>query len=238
MSTTSVFIRIVTSNATNALLSALAARFEARTGLRVAIEHDSAKTLLARIEAGERADVAVLNAPHVERLVGLGILEAARPFARSLIGVAVRKGEPHPDVSTVDALRAALLGARAIAHTVHGASGMYVPELLRRLGIADAMKARIVTRPGGLIAKVVEAGEADIAIQQISELLAVPGVEVVAPLPDAVQKTLESAAAIFTGTPRRAAAEGWLRFFQSPEAAGLFQEKGLEAAGCSNGAVR
>jgi molybdate transport system substrate-binding protein len=221
-------LRVFTSNATHALLEALATRFEAETGCRVEIGFDSAKTLLARIEAGERADIAVLNAPHVDRLVSSSVLEAGRPFARSLIGIAVRRGEPHPDVSTVEALAQTLLGARAIAHTVHGASGMYVPELLRRLGIAEAMKDRIVTRPGGLIAKVVAAGEADIAIQQISELLAVPGVEVVAPLPEAVQKTLESSAAMFIGTARRVAAERLLAFFQVPEAEGLFTAKGLE----------
>src|SRR4051812_1522638 len=139
--------------------------FESATAHRVVIESDSAQTMLARIEAGERADLAVLNAPHVDRLVELRILdrESRRPFARSLIGVAVRSGTPHPDVTSVDALRETLLAARSIAHTVHGASGMYVPELLRKLGIADTMKDRIVTRPGGLIGKVVAAGEADLA---------------------------------------------------------------------------
>ena len=223
-------LRVYTSNATHALLHALATRFEAAAGWRIEIAFDSAKTMLARIEGGERADVAVLNAPHVDRLAGLGIVEGARPFARSPIGVAVRRGEPHPDVSTVEALTRTLLGARAIAHTVHGASGMYVPELLRRLGIADAVKDRIVTRPGGLIAKVVAAGEADIAIQQISELVAVRDVEVVGPLPDAVQKTLESSAAVFVDTPRRKAAKRLLVFFQATEAAGLFRDAGLEPA--------
>ena len=225
-------LRIFTSNATHALLAALAPRFEARGGYRLRIEHDSAKTMLSRIEAGESADVAVLNAPHVDRLVDLGILDGAtrRLFARSRIGVAVRAGEPHPDVSSVEALRQTLLAARAIAHTVHGASGMYVPELLRGLGIADAVAAKIVTRPGGLIGRVVAAGEADIAIQQISELLEVPGIEIVGPLPDAVQKTLESAAAVFGDSAQRPAAEELLSFFTSAEAAALFAKKGLEPA--------
>ena len=225
-------LRIVTSNATHALLAALAPRFEAKTGIRLRIEHDSAKTMLSRIEAGEAADVAVLNAPHVDRLVELGILDAATRtlFARSRIGVAVRAGEPHPDVSSVEALRQTLLAARAIAHTVHGASGMYVPELLRRLGIADAVAGKIVTRPGGLIGRVVAAGEADVAIQQISELLEVPGIEIVGPLPDAVQKTLESAAAVFSRSTQRAAAEDLLSFFGGPEVAPVFVAKGLEPA--------
>ena len=223
-------LRIVTSNATRALLDALAPRFEAATDCALSIESDSAKTMLERIEAGERADIAVLNAPHVDRLVDRMILDAAsrRAFARSKIGVAVRAGAPHPDVSSAASLARTLLDARAIAHTVHGASGMYVPELLRRLGIADAVASKIVTRPGGLIGRVVAAGEADVAIQQISELLAVPGVEVVGPLPDEVQKTLESAAAIFAGSALRREAERLFEFFGGAEAAPVFGEMGLE----------
>jgi molybdate transport system substrate-binding protein len=223
-------LRIVTSNATRALLDALAPRFEAASGYRLAVESDSAKTMLARIEGGEVADFAVLNAPHVDRLVGLGILDGGtrQPFARSLIGVAVRAGQPHPDVSSVEALARTLLAARSIAHTVHGASGLYVPELLRRLGIADAVADRIVTRPGGLIGRVVAAGEAELAIQQVSELLAVPGIEVVGLLPDAVQKTLESACATFAHSCNRAAAASFAQFLGSPEAASLFRDKGLE----------
>ena len=225
-------LRLVTSNATRSLLDALGPPFEAASGYRLEIESDSAKTMLSRIEAGERADVAVLNSPHVDRLVELRILDAEtrRDFARSKIGVAVRRGEPHPDVSSVEALTRTLLEARAIAHTVHGASGMYVPELLRRLGIADAVAAKIVTRPGGLIAGVVAAGEADVAIQQISELLAVPGIDVVGPLPDAVQKTLESAAALFSESAQRDAGVRLLEFFRSPEASAVFGAKGLERA--------
>lgn len=225
-------LRIVTSNATRSLLDALAPRCEAATGCGLAIDSDSAKTMLARIEAGETADVAVLNAPHVDRLVEVGMLDAAtrRDFARSKIGVAVRSGEAHPDVSSVAALARTLLDARAIAHTVHGASGMYVPELLRRLGIADDVAGKIVTRPGGLIGRVVAAGEADVAIQQISELLAVPGIEVVGPLPDEVQKTLESAAAIFAGSAHRAAAERLLEFLSGRAVEEVFRAKGLEPA--------
>jgi hypothetical protein len=98
---------------------------------------------------------------------------SCRVFARSRVGVAVRAGAPKPDISSVAALRRALLDARSIAHTVHGASGMYVPELLERLGIAGEVKHKIVTRPGGYIGGVVASGDAEIAVQQIVELLAV-----------------------------------------------------------------
>jgi len=223
-------IRLLTSNATHALLLELADAFERESGLEVSLQVESAVVMLARIKEGESADVAVLNAPHLDELVELGLIDARsrRVFARSRIGVAVRAGEPHPDISTLDALKRSLSEARAVAHTVQGASGSYVPTLLARLGIADRTKT--VTRPGGLIGKVVAAGEADLAVQQISELLAVPGIEVVGPLPEAVQKTLESAAGIFSASRQRAAAEALLRFFASPANARTFEARGLEAA--------
>jgi molybdate transport system substrate-binding protein len=153
-----------------------------------------------------------------------------RLFARSRVGVAVRAGAPHPDISTVDAFRRTLLAARAIAHTVHGASGMYVPTLLERLGIAAEMKPKTVTRPGGFIGVVVASGEAEIAVQQISELLAVPGIELVGPLPDEVQKVFETAAGMFADTKNRDRAQALLRFFSAPQCAKTFVEKGLEQA--------
>jgi len=223
-------IELISSNATHALLQALAAAFERESGHQVSLRMDSAVVMLARIKEGESADVAVLNAPHLDELSELGIIDARtrRLFARSRIGVAVRAGEPHPDISSVEALKRTLSESRAVAHTVHGASGSYVPTLLARLGIADRTKT--VTRPGGLIGKVVAAGEADIAVQQISELLAVPGIEVVGPLPDEVQKTLESAAGIFSASKQHEAAEALLRFFASPAAAAAFEARGLEPA--------
>jgi molybdate transport system substrate-binding protein len=142
--------------------------------------------------------------------------------------VAVRAGTPHRDIVTVDAFRRMLLEARAIAHTVHGASGMYVPVLVERLGLTSELRPKIVTRPGGLIGKLVASGEADIAIQQISELLAVEGIEVVGPLPDEIQMTFDSAVGLFTETRNAEGAAGLMRFFRSPDAAPLFTAHGLE----------
>lgn len=221
-------ITLLTSNATHTVLQALCVAFEQAGGAAVAIHADSAKVMLGRIRDGETGDIAVLNAPHLDELVQAGIIEGAtrRPFAHSHIGVAVRKGARHPDISTVDALGRALLAADGVAHTVHGASGMYVPTLLQRLRVAD--KVRTVTRPGGLIGKVVAAGEAEIAVQQLSELLAVPGIEVVGLLPDAVQQTLESSAGVFAASRERAAAQALLQYFGDRSHAALFETYGLE----------
>ena len=223
-------IELVTSNATRAVLDELTSGFERASGHHVEIRSDSASVMFERIRNGERADVAVLNAPEVDELMALGVLDARsrRAFAQSRIGVAVLAGTAHPDVSSVEALTRALLEAQRIAHTVHGASGKCVPELLERLGIAERVST--VTRPGGLIGKVVAAGEARIAIQQISELLAVPGIEVVGPLPDAVQKVFDSAAAIFRDSKACAASSALLEFFASSACAPIFRKKGLEQA--------
>ena len=225
-------IKILTSHSSFTVLDALAPAFERSAGRQVAIEAESAKTMLDRIKGGETGDIVILGKAVVDELVKLGMVVAGtpRPFARVRVGVAVRAGAPKPDISTVEAFKRSMLAARSIAHTVHGASGMYVPVLMERLGISAQMKSKTVTRPGGYIARVVATGEAEIAIQQIVELLAVPGVDFVGPLPDEIQKVFETSAGIFTTSRQATAAEALLRFFQAPAAAGAFREKGLEQA--------
>jgi molybdate transport system substrate-binding protein len=205
MTTAAAELGILTSNSSLTVLHALAPAFERVAGQRYAVQFDSAKTMLARIKGGETADIVVLGTAAIDDLA------------------------QKPDISSVDALRRALLSAKSIAHTVHGASGMYVPVLLERLGIAAEMKSRTVTRPGGYIGTVVAAGEAELAIQQIVELLAVPGVDLVGPLPDEVQQVFETAVAIFTASRQTGAAAALIGFLLSPACAGTFTEKGLDA---------
>jgi len=223
-------LKILTSNSTLPVLNALIPAYEKSTSNTIAISADSAKGMVARIRAGESGDVIVLGSGAVKELAADNIINGAsrRAFARAIVGVGVRSGTPHPDISSVDAFRNTLLAARAIAHTVHGASGMYIPTLLEKLGIAAEMKAKTVTRPGGYIGKVVVAGEADIALQQIPELFAVPGLDCVGPVPDAVQKSFETSIALFSASPHVAAAQAMVDFFASPANTPMFREKGLE----------
>jgi molybdate transport system substrate-binding protein len=225
-------LSILTSNSSLTVLDGLAPRYERATGRCYTVQADSAKTMLERIKGGETADIVILGTAVIGDLAQAGIVRpgSRRPFARAKVGVAVRAGAPKPDISTVEALKRALLNAKSIAHTVHGASGMYVPVLLERLGIAEQVRHKIVTRPGGYIGRVVAAGEAEIAVQQIVELLAVPGVDLVGPLPDPVQKVFETSAAVFTASAQPEEAESLLRYFTAPEAAGVFTDKGLESA--------
>jgi len=225
-------IRVMTSNSTRGVLEALAPAFERASGHALCFQYDSAKAMMARIEAGATADVVVLGTGAINELEALGRLVpgSRRLFARSRVGVAVRTGAPRPDISTVEAFKRTLLEAKSVAHTVHGASGMYVPVLLERLGIADQIRPKTVTRPGGYIGVVVASGEAEIAVQQICELLAVPGIDLVGPLPDEIQKVFETSAGIFTDAADPAVSVAFLEFCAAPAHAPLFKAKGLESA--------
>jgi molybdate transport system substrate-binding protein len=230
-SASAVELKLLTSNSSYPVLEALAPAFAQAYRQRYVVEVDTARKILARIKNGETADVAVLAASDIDELTRLGILApgSRRPFALSRVGVAVRSGAPRPDISSVEALKRSLLAAKSIARTVNGASGRYVPVLLERLGITREMRPKTVTREGGYIGRVVAAGEAEIAIQQIVELLAVPGIDLVGALPDEIQKVFPTAAGIFAASRQPAAAEGLLRFLLAPAAAPVFLEKGLEA---------
>lgn len=225
-------ITILTSNSSRTLLDGLASRCAETTTHPYTVRFDSAKGMLERIKAGETGDIVILGTGMMTELAELGIVrpDSRRPFARSRVGVAVRSGAPRPDISSVEAFKRAMLNARSIAHTVHGASGMYVPVLFERLGITGQVTSKIVTRPGGYIATVVASGEAELAVQQIVELLAVPGVDLVGPLPDEIQKVFQTDAGIFSASKQPELAEACLRFLSSPEAAPVFTRVGLEQA--------
>ena len=142
--------------------------------------------------------------------------------------MAVLKGAPKPDISTVEAFKRTLLNAQSIAHTVHGPSGAYFPGLMERLGIAEQIKPKEVTRPGGYIGVVVTAGEAQMAFQQIVELMAVPGLDVIDPIPQELQFNFDSKAAVFADSNNQAAARELLTFFARPQHASTFSQAGLE----------
>jgi len=223
-------IEVVCAGAVKAIVSELARAFTQTNGTKVSLMFDRSGVVKARVLDGEIVDAVITTKAAIDELARHHkvALDSITTVAHSAIGVAIRTGASKPDIGSAAAFKRTLLNAKSIAHTMHGASGMYVPVLMERLGIAERMKPKTVTRPGGYIARVVASGEAEVAIQQIVELLAVPGVDLVGPLPDAIQKVFETAAGIFTATRQPAAAEALLRFLLAPAAAGVFREKGLE----------
>ena len=223
---------LFSSNSTRAVLAELLPQFERATGTRVTTSFDPALVMLKRIDAGEKADAAVLGQAAIDALAESRkiVPESRRTLARCGVGIGVRAGAPKPDVSSTAALKAALLAAKSIAHTTSGASGIHFSGIVKRLGIADEMRAKAVTNQGGLIGELVVRGEAELAIQQIPELLAVPGVELVGPLPQELQSISVVTAGIFAGTPHAAAAKALIDFLATPAAMRVFRAKGLEPA--------
>jgi len=226
-------LRVFASNSIRAVMAELVPRFERAHDCTVAISYDPAKVMLGRIENGETADLIITGSAAIDALVKKGKVESAsrRMLARCGVGVAVRAGSPRPDIGTVEALKRALLGAKSVAYTQEGASGMHFSGVIERLGIAEAVRAKAVRQPGGLIGELVAAGKAEIAIQQIPELMAVPGIELVGPLPAEIQLVTVSAAGIFSGTKQAGAARSFIDFLASPAAALVIQAKGLEPLG-------
>lgn len=226
-------MKLLASNSVRTVLAACLPQFERAHGCSVEVSYDPARLLLARVKAGERADAGILTAEALAELAREGrIVESSRrTLARSLVGIAVRAGAPKPEIGSVEAFRRMLLEARAIAHTLEGASGIHFARLLEQLGIAAEVRPKCVTRAGGLTAELVVRGAAEIAVQQISELKAVAGVEVVGPLPPELQCVTVVEAAVFAGCAAPHEAQALLEFLAAPACARLMAERGLEPAG-------
>ena len=174
----------------------------------------------------------ILSAEAIDDLVSQGSVVAGSKvdLARSAIGVAVRKGAKKPDIGSPDALKRALLAAKSVSHSKTGMSGIHFATVPAHLGIADEMKSKIVIPdPGTPVGEVVARGDAEIGIQQISELLPVDGVEIVGPLPAELQKITTFSAGVLAAAKEPATA-GELVKYLAAEAPRLLKEKGLEPA--------
>lgn len=226
----SATVNVLTSNSMRAVMDELAPQFERATGNKVSVSYDPAKIILRRIAGGETPDLIICGASALEEMAKQGKIVAgtSRPVARCGVGIAVRTGAPKPDISSVEAFKRTLLNAKSVAYTQEGASGIHFAGLIERLGIAEQMKTRAVRQPGGLVGELVAAGKAEVAVQQIPELMAVPGVELVGPLPHEVQATTVSAAGIFAGSKQAEAARALLDFLSTPASASVLKAKGLE----------
>lgn len=209
--------------------------FEKATGHNVVTAYGpsmgtSAEAIPNRLKRGEPADVLIMVGYALDELVDnkLAVADSRVVLARSLVGAAVRKGAPKPDISTVEGLKKALLEAKSVAYS-DSASGVYVStELFQKLGIAEQMhgKARkiIAERVGNVVAR----GDAELGFQQVSELKPIAGIELLGPLPAEVQKITLFSAGIASGSKDAAAAKALIAFLASKDAAAIIAKSGLE----------
>jgi molybdate transport system substrate-binding protein len=225
-------LKLLTAGAFKPVAQELVPEFEKRTGHKVTIENDTAGGVARRIREGEYFDVAVIPPLTLGPFLGGRLVESsAKALARVGIGVAIRQGAPVPDISTVDAWKQSLLKARAIAYTdpaSGGTAGTYLAGLFEKMGIAAELRPKTVLVKGGLAAEKLISGEADIAMQPTSELLAVPGAQLVGPIPLEVQTYILYSGAVSSGARDQAAADALLRALWGPDKEALLKKKGME----------
>jgi len=231
-------LRVASSAGFSHAYLALVPEFEKRSGVHVesvwgpsmGATHD---TIPARLARGEKIDVVIMAASALEKLAHDGkVDEASRVVLASAgIGAAVRAGPAKPDLSSTDALKRALLAASSVAYS-DSASGVYIAhEMLPRLGLAGDLggKARMI--PADPVGQVVARGEAELGFQTMSELLPIPGIAIVGPLPPELQRTITFAAGIVHGAAEPDAAKALIVFLSSPEAASAIRRSGMEPVG-------
>jgi molybdate transport system substrate-binding protein len=226
-------IKVLTAGAFRQVLLAAQPAFEQRTGHRLVVDNDTAGGLQRRIGGGEVFDAVVSTPASLQPVAARLADESPRPLARVGIGIAVKAGSPLPDVASVDAFRALLLRARGVAMVdpaAGGTSGIYLFKVYDQLGIADQVKAKAVLVPGGYSAQKVVEGQADVAIQQMSELLPVAGVTIAGPLPAEIQNYTVYAGAVSATAAQADAARQLLEALRAPEMEALLRGKGMEAA--------
>jgi len=229
-------LRVVCSGAFRAAYQVLVTGFARATGHRVVTAWGSSAagaptSIPARLAAGECLDLVIMAGEGLDRLIAQGLITAAgrADLARSGIGVAIRTGAPRPDLSSTAALMRALKQAKSLAHS-SSASGIYLKGLFQRLGLTEALGNRIKQIEGEPVGAVVARGEAEIGFQQISELLPVPGIDFVGPLPPEIQHTTVFAAGIAAGAREPQAARALINYLTGPAAAVIIHNSGMEPA--------
>lgn len=221
-------LRVLATMGVQGPFQAFGPEFEAAHGVTLAAEFMPTVRLLERIRAGEHGDVAILTAEAVDALIKEGVLTGRTDLARSFIGVAVKAGAPHPDISDADAFIATLRNSASLAMSQAGASGIYMAGLLERLGLADELRAKTTILSSGFTASLAASGAVELAIQQVSELRVVDGVEIVGRIPSALGGETVFSAGPFSDAPNAAMGRQLIAALSDPSRASLYERCGLE----------
>jgi molybdate transport system substrate-binding protein len=228
-------VHVMISGGLSAAYNALVPEFEKATGNKVITAYGpsmgtTVNAIPMRLERGEPADVVILVGYALDDLIkqGKAVAGSRVDLVNSKIGIAVKAGAPRPDISSVDAIKRALLAAKSVAYS-DSASGVYVStEMFDKLGVTAEMKDKAKKIPATPVAEIVARGEAELGFQQISELKPVPGIDIVGPLPDALQKVTVFSAGIATASKEPEAGKALIKFLASPAARETIVNSGLE----------
>ncbi|MGI9149987.1 MAG: substrate-binding domain-containing protein [Limnohabitans sp.] len=227
-------LRGISSMATKALLADLTQAYLAQTGVTLQIESVGGVDAAKRVQAGEALDVVLLASDAIDRLMAAGAVQpgSRSDWVRSPVAVAVPAGAAHPDLSNEAAVKAAVLASPTLSYST-GPSGVYLESLFARWGIADEVKARIVVPPPGTpVGALVASGQAALGFQQLSELIALPGIDVLGTLPaDVAFITTFSAGVpqvIADDAKRVADVNAFLKFLASPDVEHVKRKHGMD----------
>jgi molybdate transport system substrate-binding protein len=223
-------IRVQCTNGLKSVLTAVKDDLLHQCDIELVAEFGSTKKLGEMIAAGEVGDVVILTDEAIDALIDRSRLAPGRiDIARSFIGVAVRKGFPHPDIETKATFIQTLKSARSISRSRLGISGLHIASMLEQLGLAEELAPKIKVYDG-YAAQACAEGQTDLAIQQISELMPVSGLDIVGPLPEELQKVTIFSAGLAAASKQRAAGEKFIAYLTAAERAPILRGNGLEPA--------
>jgi molybdate transport system substrate-binding protein len=222
-------IHVWTTRAIATVLAEIGPQFERATGHRLDVHSGLPDDFEKRLKAGVPLDVLISGSAPVDEWIKQGRLVAATRtgIARSGIGVEVRAGARKPDISSVDALKRALLDAKSIAYLNVG-SGIYIHGLLDRLGIADAVKAKVIRPQSDIVSELVAKGEVELGMVVITQILTTKGVELAGPLPSEIQSYVDFDAAVAANSKAPGAAKQLIEFLSRPAAIAVIRKQGME----------
>ena len=223
-------IKVLSTQATEQPYRELVPQFEQASGHKVTTIFTGTLDANKRLAAGETYDLVIMSSTSIdEHIKGGKVLPGSRvDLAKSGVAVAVRAGAPKPDISTTEALKKTLLAAKSIGYST-GPSGNYVIGMFQRMGIADEIKSKLKQTPTGVfVATLIASGDAEVGFQQVSELIAAPGVDYVGPLPADIQQMTVFSSGILVGAKEVDAAKALVKFITAPAAAAAFKKRGME----------
>ena len=222
-------IKVMLSAAFKEAYLELVPQFERASGHKVESLWVPSVQMMSRLKGGETVDLVILSAASLEELRKAGLVSEHTDLARSGIGVAVKSGARKPDISSGEAVKRAVLAAKSVVYST-GPSGIYLIGLFQRMGIAEKIQGKIRQVQGEPAGGVVARGEAELGFQQMSELLPVPGIDVIGPLPPDIQQITVFSAGLHVKATQPDAAKALVKFLTAPAAAPAIRKKGMEPA--------